>query len=119
MNILVCGSRGWTDFDAVKARIELTSPTLDAIVCGYDPVKQYPPGADQHAYRACYAIGRQVVCVPAMWQWWKDAGTKRNRTMADLNIGLVIAFRALGKSNGTDDMVRHAQSLGIDVEVLR
>lgn len=49
---------------------------------------------------------------------WPAAGHKRNeRMLRGFMPDMLIAFRASGKSNGTDHCVRTAHKLGIEVEM--
>jgi hypothetical protein len=123
IKILICGSRGWKD------------PTpINAIIAGYDVLAEgagekliivhghAPKGADAIADRLGRQWGAEVIREPADWdQYGKAAGFIRNQRMLDnhkLDLNAVYAFRAYGKSNGTDDMVDRSEKAGIPTFVI-
>lgn len=107
--IVVSGSREWTDFDFIRARLQmLESP--GRVRVGYDPVRSYPKGADEMVWRACRKIGIDCDCFPADWEaHGKKAGVLRNEEMFIQEPKPVhfIAFW-VGNSPGTRDAVRRA-----------
>lgn len=121
MKILICGSRGWKDHRPI-----------DAIVAGYDVLAEgagedlvivhggAPKGADAMADRIGRRWGIKVEKVPADWdKYGKAAGFIRNQQMLDEHHpDVVYAFRAYGKSNGTDDMCARAQAAGIPTFII-
>ena len=136
MIIVVTGSRTWTNESLIKSRLEYwelharnKEDTLTVIV-GYDPVKQTPIGVDKMVYKWCKALGINVIPEPADWKNGRInyfgsravnmAGFDRNELMLDKhNPDLVVAFRAEGKSNGTDHCVKEARKRNIPVELNR
>ena len=116
MKLLICGSRGWKDAQAI-----------DAIVAGYDVLAEgrgedlvvihgaCPSGADALADRIAKQWGIKRIPEPADWdRYGKAAGPIRNQKMLDeYKPDVVYAFRSTGKSNGTDDMVDRARKAGV------
>lgn len=118
MRILVCGSRGWKDVQSVEA-----------VLLGYRALAgdhftlihgHCPDGADAIADRVAHKHDIHTVRVPADWKRnGRAAGPIRNQKMLDeQHPQLVVAFRAKGKSNGTDDMVRRATKAGVPTYVI-
>lgn len=109
-SVIICGSRHWQDRRAIEERVaELPEGTL--VIYGG------APGADQMAATAALARGLRLVCFAPDWgRFGRAAGPRRNREMLDLQPTLVIAFRLLGWSPGTDDLTREAERRGIPVE---
>jgi hypothetical protein len=111
MKVLVCGSRGWDDADAVTARL-LELPAEAYVIHGA------ASGADQLAAEAAAAIGIPQRAFPADWKTHgKRAGILRNIQMLDEQPELVIAFWD-GKSRGTAHTITEAEARGIPVEVV-
>jgi hypothetical protein len=110
--VLICGSRSWTDADAIAARIA-DEPNEPIFITG-----GCPTGADCIAEAHLDTHGLFRATVPAPWnRWGKQAGFARNSAMLRLRPDLVIAFWD-GKSRGTHDTITKAKRLGISVEVL-
>ena len=113
--IIVCGSRGWTDRKRIADRL-FDCPVTSTIVCGYNPERDTPKGADRLAYQEAQKLGLLVEPHPAEWEkYGKSAGFRRNEEMAGLGAILCIAFWD-GRSNGTKDMMERAERYGIPVE---
>jgi len=112
MRVLVCGSRGWTDYDAILrrlAQIEEGRPTIVHGAAG---------GADTIADRAAKTLNLTIERYPADWATYgKRAGFIRNEQMLDTGVGLVIAFWD-GQSRGTQHTIESAKRRGIPVEVI-
>lgn len=115
MRVIVCGSRTWTDREAMNDRlIELLEHDDLTIIEGG------ARGADLLASRWAHHAGVPCEEYPADWErHGRSAGPIRNRKMLDTGADLVIAFRSAGKSRGTDDMIRESKRRGIPVEVVR
>ncbi len=110
--VIVCGSRTWTDRDAIADRLFDLPPSV--IVHGD------APGADRIAAQEGAKLGLLIephnyrrfitpTCAP------KRAPLKRNEYMAELGAHLCIAFWKDG-STGTAHMVTQAKKAGIPVE---
>lgn len=115
--MLICGSRGWKDESAVEAVLagyKYTNPTL-TLIHGH-----CKDGADAIADRLAHQMGVPTVRVAANWQrFGKRAGVIRNQKMLDeQKPDVVVAFRAFGKSAGTDDMVQRALKAGVTTFVI-
>lgn len=113
MNVLCCGSRGWTNGERIGARIaELPNGTV--VIHGG------ARGADLRS--ASYALGRglftaRVDCFSSHWtKYGNQAGFLRNAAMLDLNPDLVIAFSL--DTPGTQNTIEEARRRGIEVEVV-
>jgi len=112
--VIVCGSRAWADPAAVGQRLDRERRPFVLI---HGDCRR---GADAMADRWARAAGVTVEAHPADWRrLGTAAGPARNRAMLAAGADLVIAFRAAGRSNGTDHMVRIAGTLGVPVEVVR
>ena len=112
MRVLVCGSRGWTDYDAVLRRLTQIEERRPTIVHGA------AVGADTMADRAAMTLNLTVERYPADWATYgKRAGFIRNEQMLDTGVGLVIAFWD-GQSRGTQHTIERAKRRGIPVEVI-
>lgn len=117
MRVLICGSRGWKDVQPIEA-----------VILGYGALNgsltlihgHCPDGADAIADRVALKHGLEPVRVPANWKrFGKGAGPIRNQKMLDeQKPEVVIAFRAHGKSTGTDDMIKRALKAGVPTFVL-
>lgn len=117
LTVLVCGSRSWSDGQAVHDRLARL-PERATIVHGG------ARGADQHATLAAAALGIPVDVVPADWArgpFTRDgrnlAGFTRNMEMLDRRPDLVLAFWD-GKSGGTLSTIEGARRRGIPVEII-
>jgi hypothetical protein len=109
VKVLVCGSRDWTDRDAVFRRLvgggQLTVIVGDA------------RGADAFAAEAAAYHGYDIHLHRADWtRYGKRAGILRNLAMLDEKPDLVIAFQRNG-SRGTQHTINEARRRGIRVEV--
>jgi hypothetical protein len=114
MRVLICGSRHWTDTDAVVQEVAMLVP-------GTVVIHGDAPGADRIAGATAEARGLQVVRFPADWErHGRAAGPIRNRQMLrEGKPDLVLAFTAdLERSQGTRDMVRQAQRAGVPVRLI-
>ena len=113
MRVLVCGSRHWTDQEALIERLCELPPSSHIIEGG-------APGADTMAKQFAYNIGWPCTEVNADWEkYGKAAGPIRNRQMLDMKPDLVIAFhKDISKSKGTRDTIEEAKKRGIPVELI-
>lgn len=120
MRVLICGSRGWHD----PAPINAILAGLDVLAEGKNEkltvIHGAAPGADTLASRIAHRWGLEVIGEPADWdQYGKAAGPIRNQKMLDDHKpDVVYAFRSVGKSNGTDDMVRRSKESGLPVYIV-
>ena len=113
MKVLVCGSRDWTDFDAIANRLTALPGEHEEITV----IHGGAPGADTMARRAARLLRFEVRAFPADWRTWgKRAGFIRNVAMLDEQPDLVIAFQ-LNDSRGTQHTIDEARRRGIPVEV--
>lgn len=115
--IVTTGSRHWTDKEIIRATLLAHDP--DLVVVGYNPDKRTPKGADELVYKVCNEENIKFVCEPADWSKGLGAGFARNKFMIDhYKPFLVVAFRAKGKSNGTDHCIQYARSKDIEVDLI-
>jgi hypothetical protein len=114
---MVTGSRHWRDARQIRRRLAELDRSV-VIVHGACPF-----GADAMADRAAHELGLAVERYPAHWRrgghYNPLAGLYRNNQMLDSEprLARVIAFRAPGKSNGTDHAIQGARLRGIAVEL--
>lgn len=116
MRLLICGSRGYTDYDSILRTVNRLSRchTIECIIQGG------ARGADKLASKV--ASNLRIPCeeYPAEWEkFGKAAGYQRNaRMLAEGKPDYVLAFN-LGSTitRGTGDMVRRAQRVGIPTEI--
>jgi hypothetical protein len=127
MRLLVCGSRGWHDEEAIETALRYFQ-TLAKDVLAEEFVLIHGHArsgadalADRIGRRLGLRVGQDLIRVPADWsRYGKAAGPIRNQQMLDeQHPDVVAAFRATGKSNGTDDMVRRSEKAGLPVHVIR
>jgi hypothetical protein len=130
MIIVITGSRIWTNEAQIKDRLQRLQQEHEnlTIVVGYDPIADRPQGVDKMVYKWCDVLGISVIPEPADWKNGRIiragnrnvnlAGFDRNELMLDKHKpGKVVAFRAKGKSNGTDHCIKEARRRNIEVEV--
>lgn len=116
--ILVCGDRGWTDYDFIAMHLA----AFDVDRCIERVIHGAAPGADTLAGQWFLSTGRTPLVYPADWQaHGRAAGPKRNQLMLDKLLSyedkdadewnvLVVAFHDnIEASKGTKDMVRRAK----------
>jgi hypothetical protein len=115
MIVLVCGTRGWTDADAIERRLrQLAGTTLRRITLIHGDAR----GADRLAAGIATGWGWNVVAYPAEWdRHGKSAGFIRNVQMLEQEPDIVLAFQ-LGGSRGTQHTITEARRRGIPVEVI-
>jgi hypothetical protein len=103
--LAITGSRHWTCHLTIEAWLR-TVPKGVHVIHG-----ACPDGADAIADEVAQSLGFKVVRFPVEEQdgRWPSAGPMRNERMLRIGRpGRVWAFRAGGKSSGTDDCVRRA-----------
>jgi len=111
--VLITGSRSWTD--RAKIRAELEALPRDAIIVHGD----CKLGADAIANEVALELGLGVEKHPADWNaYGKGAGFRRNSEMVNTHPDRCIAFRAPGRSNGTDDCRGKAERAGVPTKVV-
>jgi len=110
MKVLVCGSREWIDYPAVRDRLARLPGDTEIIHGGAS-------GADFWAKLSARHLGLPEQAFPADWRTHgKRAGILRNLQMLDECPDLVIAFQVNG-SRGTQHTIDEARRRGIPVEV--
>lgn len=113
MRVIVCGSRKWTDREAIANRL-FDLPTDSVIVHGA------AHGADQIAGQEAEKLGLLVEQHPVTKDDYAHYGNRayflRNERMAKLGADLCLAFWD-GRSRGTAMMVDLAEKHGIPLEL--
>ena len=121
VKVLVCGGRDFVDenlFRRTLAKYRNRWAWPLKIICGYDPDKQYPPGADWLAYEYAVHWGLERETYPYHYHLGKKGGSSRNQQMLDEGKpDLVIAFPT-PQSRGTWDMVRRSKKAGIETIII-
>ena len=112
MDIIVAGSRNFTDRDFLFKKLDLLTSKLSRVRIITGGAK----GADRLAQDWAFSRGHTVVNYHADWdRHGKAAGPIRNEEMAQVGESLV-AFH-LDNSPGTADMIRRARRHGLKVRV--
>ncbi len=112
MRVLVCGSRTWKDRAAIRKALA-KYPDDTELIHGAGA------GADFLADEVARERGWKVCAYPVDWEkHGRSAGPIRNRAMlTEGQPDIVLAFREVGKSPGTDNMVDTARRAGVEVSV--
>jgi hypothetical protein len=113
VRVLICGSRTWTNPNAVYDELK-RRPEVDVVIegCAF--------GADRYAESAAFRLERKVQHFPADWDLYgKRAGFLRNRRMlTDGKPDEVWAFWD-GTSRGTQHMIDLVRDAGVVLKVFR
>jgi len=112
----VCGSRDWTDADAIEAELRLLAP-------GSTVVHGAARGADRIAGQIARRLGLTVEEHPADWSsFGVSAGPRRNADMLRAGADFVLAFKdgfdRSMRRGGTEGMVRIALAAGVPARVV-
>lgn len=118
MRVVITGSRHWTDERAVR-RVLIGFHHMHG---GYLEIAHGGAiGADTYAHAICAELG---VNTPTVYRPTEEEGrrygrgaplARNTRMLGDFAPHLVIAFRAAGKSGGTDDTIHKARLKGLPV----
>ena len=112
--VLICGSRFFTDIEAVRALVATFPP--DTVV-----IHGAAPGADSYAAACARMVGLEVEPYPAKWtEHGKAAGPIRNTQMlVEGRPDIVYAFAGgpLENTTGTKNMVEQSKAAGIETVV--
>ena len=116
MKILVCGSRDWNDYTAIRRELDKLyhiQVERDALII----IQGGARGADAIARGWAERNGVPCVQVDANWVFYgKSAGPISNEWMLRLDPDLVLAFSVdLDHSKGTKNMVTQALKAGVKV----
>jgi hypothetical protein len=113
MRVLVCGSRDWSDRDAIASALT----GLPGEHYEIEVIHGGARGADRIAAEEAEALGFSTRAFPADWQTHgRRAGILRNLQMLDERPNIVLAFQR-GGSRGTQHTIDEARRRGISVEV--
>lgn len=108
MRVLICGSREWTDRDAIKKEVLRLKPSVI--------IEGGARGADTLAREVGVELGILVRTFLADWKTYgRAAGPIRNtRMLVEGKPDLVLAFhKYLAESKGTQNMVKQAKKAGV------
>ena len=116
--IIVCGSRTWTNRDRIYVDLfsfkHLVPQPAQPVVIIHGAAQ----GADSCADSVAQELGLTIESYPADWaRLGKSAGPVRNRMMLSAFPNLVLAYRIMGVSRGTDDMVAISQAASVPVRI--
>jgi len=115
MQVIIAGSRSFTDYSLLKRKLTHLFSNCAAPI---GIVSGTARGADQLGERYAAEHGMRVTRFPADWdRHGKSAGYKRNAVMAQFADGLVAFWD--GKSRGTGHMINLAREHGLRVRVVR
>ena len=115
MKIIVCGPRGWNDYETCKKELDSRITQDDTVLTGD------APGTD---WMACIysrqVLGKEPFIGEADWKRYGDlAGPIRNNALARM-ADKCIAFQPLGNvTKGTQDMIKKCRMLDVPVEIVR
>lgn len=113
MKVIIAGSRSITSQSDVDLAIGFSGFNITEVVSGKCR------GVDALGEAWAKKHGVPVRDFPAEWEFYgKKAGPFRNEQMATYAEAL-IAVRAAGKSDGTDDMIKRARKRGLKVFVFQ
>lgn len=115
--ILICGGRDFTDkpllYKTLSVYRVLMKTHWPIIITGYDPDRDYPPGADKMAFEYTEDWDLEVELYPYHYHLGKKGGGSRNQEMLDKGKpDFAIAFPTPA-SKGTWDMVRRLKKAGV------
>jgi hypothetical protein len=136
MRVLISGSRTWTDYLRIRSDMGQMHRAYGrslTIIHG-----DCPNSPDRVAAAAANSLEIKVIAEPAKWRLHDRlgnspvqcycnpskitcgmAGRRRNQLMLNKHHpDLLIAYRAWGKSNGTDDMIRRAKGEDLPYRVI-
>lgn len=112
MIILVCGSRGWDNDEAIYHELRKFPPETTKVIHGG------AKGADCAAGIIADDLGMSIEVFLADWKTYgKSAGIRRNRRMLDENPDMVLAFWD-GESPGTKDTIVQALKRSIPTRII-
>ena len=107
-NVIICGSREWTDYDTLKEKCDiflknkLSDPDIKVTI-----ISGGARGADTLGEKYAAERGLAVKVFPAKWEkYGKRAGYLRNLDMAELGNAVIAFYCAEAENKGTKMMVR-------------
>jgi hypothetical protein len=110
MLILACGSRHYTDRDAIRRALLQFWPSCDGQ--GYEVIHGAARGADTLFAEEASRMGARVRAFPADWSLGRRAGPLRTMRMFEEQPHLVLAA---GEGRGTQIAVDEAERRGVPV----
>jgi hypothetical protein len=126
VRLLISGSRGWREEDIIEAVLRYFQDMAEGVDEEFIVIHGHARSgadalADRVARRLGLQVGKDLIRVPADWKrYGKAAGPIRNQQMLDEHHpDALAAFRATGKSSGTDDMIARAEKAGLPTHIVR
>jgi len=109
MNVIIAGSREFTDTEKIESVLRETNITK--LICGMCR------GPDKIAFDYCKKNKIEVEMMPALWEeYGRSAGPIRNKDMAK-QADYLIAFWN-GKSRGTKNMIEEMKKLNKPIKIV-
>lgn len=130
--VIIAGSRSFTDYNLLEEKCDKILKSIEDEIW---VISGTAKGTDQLGEKYAQARGYYLLECPADWNdiegrpsseigttsmgtpFWKKAGTARNREMAEIGDAL-IAFNK-GSTSGTNNMIRVARELGLNVREIK
>lgn len=112
MNIIIAGSRDFSDYELLKTTCDKYLLKLPDVTI----VSGCAKGADKLAIKYADERGLKVLLMPADWSQGRSAGYKRNREMALVSQGLIAFWNKT--SPGTKHMIDIAAELKLKTIVI-
>jgi len=101
VNVIIAGSRYYTNYDAVCAVIACFPYTIDTVVSGVCR------GVDACGEQWARLHNKQLLAMPADWKTLgRKAGPIRNEYMVEAASGLILIWN--GRSKGSADILKRA-----------
>ena len=114
MRLIIAGSRGITDYELVKDKVDKITQDVEVTLV----LSGRARGVDRLGEKWARMHDIDVMQCPAQWDTYgRSAGYKRNVMMAQ-NADALIAFWD-GESKGTKHMIDTAREYGLKVRIVR
>ena len=116
INIIVCGSRFYSDYNKILDELKKYS-SMDVTI-----IEGECSGADKLAAKAAKELKYTLQKFPAQWEkYGKAAGPIRNKKMIDAgHPNLILAFHPnIDESRGTKNMIAQASACKIKVKIIK
>lgn len=121
MITIIAGSRDITDESLVDEAVKASGFTVTSVIEGGQRTyvgKRIVGGVDWLARLWALKNGKPVKTINADWELYgRSAGPRRNSKMAEEGRQLIAIPR--GESRGTRDMIKKAESRGLDIYIHR
>lgn len=115
MKIIIAGSRGFTNYDLLKSKLDSIFKKLNkeqiTIVSGT------ASGADKLGERYAKENQIRLIEMPANWDLGKKAGYIRNEDMAKISDACVVFWD--GVSKGSKNMINLAEKYNLKLRIIK